>query len=48
LAPTQHDFHTPQITATCPAGEKTELAYHIKTLQGYLSKQNNVTLQEGD
>ena len=48
LAPTQHDFHTAQMTATCPLGEKTELAYHIKTLQGYLSKQNNVTLQGGD
>jgi hypothetical protein len=48
LAPTQHDFQTPQISATCPMGEKTELAYHIKTLQGYLAKQNNVTLQEGD
>jgi len=48
LEPTLHDYQTPQMTAVCPAGEKTELAYHIRTLQGYLAKQNNVTLEAGD
>jgi len=48
LEPTLYDYQTPQMTATCPAGEKTELAYHIRTLQGYLAKQQNVTLEEGE
>ena len=48
LEPTRHDYQTPQIVATCPAREKTELAYHIRTLQGYLAKQQNVTLEEGE
>ena len=48
LDPTLHDYQTPQMTAICPTGEKTELAYHIRTLQGYLAKQQNVTLEAGD
>jgi len=48
LEPTLHDYRTPQITATCPAGEKSDLAYHIRILQGYLAKQNNVTLEAGE
>jgi len=45
LDPTLHDYRTPQLTATCPPGDKTELPYHVRTLQGYLSKQQNVTLE---
>jgi hypothetical protein len=48
LNPTLHDFHTVQMTATCPPGTKTELPYHIRTLQGYLAKQQNVTLEAGE
>ncbi len=48
LNPTQHDFQTVQLTATCPPGQKTELPYHVRTLQGYLAKQNNVTLETGE
>jgi hypothetical protein len=48
LEPTQHDYQTAQMTATCPPGEKTELAYHVCTRQGYLAKQKNVTLETGD
>ncbi|HOW71072.1 MAG TPA: hypothetical protein PKY77_10760 [Phycisphaerae bacterium] len=48
LEPTLHDYQTVQMTANCPPGKKTELAYHIRTLQGYLEKQKNVTLETGD
>ncbi len=48
LEPTLYDYQTPQMTATCPAGEKSELAYHVRTLQNYLAKQQNVTLEKGD
>ena len=48
LKPTLHDYQTVQMTATCPPAAKTELAYHVRTLQGYLAKQQNVTLKEGD
>ena len=50
LEPTMYDYRTPQIAATCPPGEKTELAYHIQTLQGYLAqhKGQRVTLKTGD
>lgn len=48
LKPTLHDFHTVQMVATCPPGKKTELAYHVRTLQGYLAKQQNITLEAGE
>jgi hypothetical protein len=48
LQPTLHDFQTVQLTANCPPGKKTELPYHIRTLQGYLAKQQNVTLEAGE
>ena len=48
LSPTLHDFHTVQLTASCPPGQKTELPYHIRALQGYLAKQQNVTLVAGN
>lgn len=48
LTPTLHDFHTVQMTASCPPGQKTELPYHIRALQGYLAKQQNVTLVAGN
>ncbi len=46
LNPTRHDFQTVQITSTCPPG-KTQLPYHVRTRQGYLAKQNNVTIEQG-
>ena len=48
LKPVQHDYQTVQLAATCPPGQKTELTYHVRTLQGYLAKQKNVTLEQGD
>jgi hypothetical protein len=48
LKPTMHDYHTVQMTATCPPAKKMELAYHVKTLQGHLAKQDNVALQAGE
>ena len=48
LKPTLHDYQTVQMTATCPPGKKTELPYHVRTLQGYLAKQQNVTLTSGE
>jgi hypothetical protein len=48
LEPVQYDFQTVQFTATCPAGQKTELAYHVRTRQGYLAKQQNVTIETGE
>jgi len=36
------------MTWMCPPGKKkTELTYHVRTFQGYLEKQKNVTLAEG-
>ncbi len=34
-----HDYRPVQTVAACPAGKKTELLYHVGTLQGYLTKQ---------
>jgi hypothetical protein len=48
LEPKLHDFNTVQFSAACPPAEKTDLAYHVRVLQGYLSKQNNVTLEAGE
>ena len=50
LEPTMYDYQTPQMTAMCPPAEKTELAYHIQTLQGYLAehKGQSVTSKMGD
>lgn len=47
LTPSLYDFQTVQITAECPPG-RTELPYHVRTLQGYLAKQQNVTTQPGE
>ena len=48
LEPTRYDYQTVQLTATCPASKKTELVYHVRTRQGYLAKQQNVTTENGD
>jgi hypothetical protein len=48
LEPTRYDFQTVQLTATCPAGKKTELTYHVRTRQGYLAKQQNVIIEAGE
>ena len=48
LEPTRYDYQTVQMTATCPAGKKTELPYHVRTRQGYLAKQQNVSIENGD
>lgn len=44
LAPTLHDFRTPQFSAIIEAGAKRELSYELVTHQGYNKKQDNVTL----
>ena len=31
LEPVRYDYQTVQLTATCPPGKKTELAYHVRT-----------------
>ncbi|HOW70606.1 MAG TPA: hypothetical protein PKY77_08400 [Phycisphaerae bacterium] len=47
LEPARHDYQTVQLTASCPAGKKTELTYHVRTRQGHLAKQQNVTIERG-
>ena len=48
LEPVRYDYQTVQLTATCPAGKKTELTYHVRTRQGHLAKQQNVTIETGE
>jgi hypothetical protein len=48
LEPTLHDYQTPQFQATVEAGEKRELPFEIVRSQGYLAKQNNVTLDQAN
>ena len=47
LEPTLHDYQTPQFQAKLLAGATTNLLFEIVRSQGYLAKQNNVTLAEG-
>jgi len=46
LEPTVHDYQTPEFKATVAAGEKKDLRFEIVRSQGYLAKQNNVTLKK--
>jgi len=45
LEPTLHDYQTPEFKATIGAGETKDLQFEIVRSQGYLAKQNNVTLK---
>jgi hypothetical protein len=44
LEPTLHDFQTPEFHANVEAREKKDLLFKTIRSQGYLAKQNNVTL----
>jgi hypothetical protein len=46
LEPTLHDYQTAQFQASVEAGEKKDLLLEITRSQGFLAKQNNVTLQD--
>jgi hypothetical protein len=48
LAPTLHDYSSPQFSARIEPGAKGELAYHLVMHRGYNEKQHNVTLEQGD
>jgi hypothetical protein len=48
LEPTPHDYQTPEIKATVDAGKKKDLLFEIVRSQGYLAKQNNVTLSDAE
>jgi len=48
LEPTLHDYQTPQFAATVPAGEQKDLLFELVRSQGYLAKQNNVTIESAD
>ena len=45
LDPKLHDYQTVQATARVPAGKRSDLLFEIVRHQGYLAKQNNVTLE---
>jgi hypothetical protein len=48
LEPTLHDYQTPQFQASVLAGATRNLHFEIVRSQGYLAKQNNVTLAARD
>lgn len=45
LAPTLHDFRTPQFSTRVEPGQRKELRYELTFRQGYNKKQDNVTLE---
>ena len=48
LTPTLFDFRTVQFTASVAPGKRADLFHEVIQHQGYLAKQNNVTLEAGD
>jgi hypothetical protein len=48
LKPTLHDFQTVQFTATVEPARKADLLFEIVRKQGRNSKQNNMTLEDGE
>jgi len=48
LKPKLHDYQTPEFHAAVAAGERADLRFEIVRSQGYLAKQNNVTLKPGE
>jgi hypothetical protein len=48
LKPTLHDYQTVQFTTAAKPGEKLELNYEVRRLNGRNAKQNNVTLETGE
>ena len=48
LMPKLFDYRTVEFTTTVPAGKKADLLHEVVRKQGYLAKQNNVTLEAGE
>ncbi|HEY2684864.1 MAG TPA: hypothetical protein VGI93_15200, partial [Steroidobacteraceae bacterium] len=48
LKPALYDFHTVQFDAAVAAGKRVDLYYEVVQHQGYLAKQNQVTLEKAD
>ncbi len=48
LNPKLFDYQTVEFTTNVATGKRADLFYEVTQHQGYLAKQNNVTLQEGD
>ena len=48
LTPTLFDFRTAQFTASVAPGKRADLLHEVIQHQGYLAKQNNVTLEAGE
>ncbi|HZZ73871.1 MAG TPA: hypothetical protein VFE24_16585 [Pirellulales bacterium] len=46
--PTLFDYRTVQFSATVAAGKRADLYYDVIRHEGYLAKQNNVTLEAGE
>jgi hypothetical protein len=46
LKPKLHDYQTVEITATVPAGKRSDLLFELVRKNGTSAKQNNVTLEE--
>jgi hypothetical protein len=48
LKPTLHDYRTIEFTSSVDAGKTSDLYFAVLRHQGRNSKQNNVTIQDGD
>jgi hypothetical protein len=48
LEPSLYDYQTPQFSAGVEAGKRADLIFEVIRHQGYNSKQNNVTLENGE
>ena len=48
LDPKLFDYQTVEFTTTVATGKRADLFFEVTQHQGYLAKQNNVTLQEGE
>ena len=48
LEPKLHDYQTVEFQTQVPAGERKDLLFEVVRKQGYLAKQNNVTLEDAE
>ena len=48
LEPTLYDYQTVEFHSSVPAGERKDLLFELVRKQGYLAKQNNVTLEAAE
>ena len=48
LEPTLYDYQTVEFHSSVPAGERKDLLFELVRKQGYLAKQNNVTLDAAE